>query len=85
MNTLKQKLLTNWDVIRIFRLGIGIMLLVSGVLSKDWMMGLFSLFFLYQAVTNTGCCGTASCFTNPPDKRNDNSRQIEEVEYEEIK
>jgi len=69
MSALKQKLFTNWHVIRIFRLGIGIMLLVSGIQSKDWMMGLFSFFFLYQAITDTGCCGTKSCFIPPRERK----------------
>ena len=88
MSTLKQRLLTNWDAIRIFRLGIGIMLIVSGIQSKDRMLGLFSLFFLYQAITNTGCCGTTRCSTNPSDNRNYDTvhnSHPEEVEYEEVK
>ena len=72
---------------RIMRLGIGIMLLVMGIQSRDWVMGLFSVFFLYQAVTDTGCCGTAGCNT-PRDRirvSNKDTDLTNIIEYEEIK
>ena len=83
MSTLKQRLFTNWHLMRIMRLGIGAMLLVMGVQNKDWAMGLFSIFFLYQAVTDTGCCGSQGCYTTPVAK--EKALPGEEVEYEEIK
>ena len=61
MSHIKQKLLTNWHIMRIMRTGIGVMLLVTGIYSRDWAMGLFSVFFLYQGVMNTGCCGSGNC------------------------
>ena len=87
MSTLKQRLLTNWHLTRIMRLGIGIMLLVMGIQNKDWAMGLFSVFFLYQAVTDTGCCSSQGCST--PARREAkgtvNNVPDEDIEYEEIK
>jgi len=68
MNQLKQRLFTNWHFTRIFRLGIGIMLVAAGIQSHDWMMGVVSLFFLYQAVTDIGCCGSQGCYTPRPRK-----------------
>lgn len=87
MSTLKHRLLTNWHLARIMRLGIGIMLLVMGIQNKDWAMGLFSVFFLYQALTDTGCCGSQACYTPPAVKNKGylNTGQDEDVEYEEIK
>ncbi len=85
MNSLKQRLFTNWHLVRVMRLGIGIMLIVMGVQSKDWAMGLFSIFFLYQAVTDTGCCGTQGCYAPPATRRSTNTINEQEAEYEEIK
>jgi hypothetical protein len=86
MNTLKQRLLTNWSLPRIMRLGIGTMLLVMGIQSRDWAMGLFSVFFLYQAVTDTGCCGSGACYAPPASKNKMTASEGEkEIEYEEIK
>jgi len=84
MNSLKQRLLTNWHLSRIMRTGIGVMMLVMGIQSRDWMIGAFSAFFLYQGITDTGCCGTQGCYA--PQTRNSKSAgETEAVEYEEIK
>jgi len=87
MNTLKQRLLTNWHLMRIFRAAIGMMMLVMGIQNKDWAIGLFSIFFLYQAVTDTGCCSTQGCYSPPHGAKNDTAheKQTEEVDYEEVK
>jgi hypothetical protein len=85
MNTIKQKLLTNWHLMRIFRLGIGIWMVVLAFQTYDWAVGLFGAFFLYQAVTDTGCCGAQGCYTP---KRRDSVQSIkapDEVDYEEVK
>jgi len=87
VNKLKQRLFTNWNLLRMMRLGIGITLLVMGIQSKDWAVGLFSIFFLYQAVTNTSCCGAQGCYT-PQNRETMDSvvpLQKETSEYEEIK
>jgi hypothetical protein len=83
MNSLKQKLLTNWHFMRLLRLGIGLAMLVMGIQSADWLMGVFSTFFLYQAVTDTGCCGTQGCA--PARKPSAKTVVAETVTYEEIK
>jgi hypothetical protein len=84
MDSIKQRLLTNWHLMRIIRLAIGVWLLVVGIQTHDWPVGLFSIFFLYQAVTDTGCCGTQGCYTSaskPAAKR----EGTEDIEYEEVK
>jgi len=60
MNNLKQRLVTNWHAMRIFRLGTGTMLIVAGIQNHDLAMGLLGIFFLYQAATDTGCCSDSS-------------------------
>ena len=86
MNVLKQRIFTNWHLVRIMKLGIGIMLMVAGIQNKEWAIGLFSLLFIYQAITDTGCCGTKG-YCPPSAKRNHNAAPIQnkEIEYEEIK
>jgi len=87
--TLKQRMLTNWHLGRVVRLAIGLMLLGTGIQSKDWIMGSFSLWFLYQAVTDTGCCGSGGC---APDYRSKMTKsetvamaKEEVIEFEEVK
>jgi hypothetical protein len=66
MSTLKQRVLTNWHLMRIIRLGLGIWMLVMAIQSKDIAIGLFSAFFLYTAIAGVGCCGPNGCYV--PDR-----------------
>ncbi|MEI8280438.1 MAG: hypothetical protein WCG87_11790, partial [Bacteroidota bacterium] len=54
---MKERIFNNWHLMRIVRLAIGIWMLVFGIQTSDWFVGLFSAFFIYMAVTDTGCCG----------------------------
>jgi len=68
MNTLKLRLLTNWNIMRVVRLVIGLYLLISAVQMRDWLVGTLSLLFVVMAITNTGCCGAQGCavpYKNP--------------------
>ena len=87
MSSIKQRLLTNWHFMRILRLGIGIMMAVMAIQSKDPMIGIFSVFFLYQSVTDTGCCGTQTCYM-PGNEKNIKTKLIEnngDNGYDEVK
>lgn len=84
MDSIKQRLLTNWHLMRIMRLAIGVWLLVVGIQTHDWAVGLFSVFFLYQAFTDTGCCGTQGCYTSAA-KPMVKKEGTEDIEYEEVK
>ena len=70
---------------RVMRLGLGIMMLVMGIQSKEWAIGLFSVFFLYQAITDTGCCGSTGCNTPVDRKGTVKYQDSAPIEYEEIK
>ena len=87
MNNLKERIFTNWHLMRIMRLAIGIMLIVMGFQSRDWAMWLFSLFFIFQAVTDTGCCSSAGCynFDAKQDKKSLSVVKETIIEYEEVK
>ena len=87
MSAFKDRLTTNWHLMRIMRGGIGLMMLVMGIQSKDWALGLFSSFFLYQAITDTGCCGSQGCATPKERNKINTSGPATDlpVEYEEIK
>ncbi len=85
MSTIKEKLFTNWHVMRILRLAIGVWMLVMAIQTRDWIVGVFSTFFLYQAVTDTGCCGTQACYTPIKRTKEQSPNNISDIEYEEIK
>ena len=82
MNSLKQRLLTNWDLMRVVRLTIGIWMGIEAVMRLDVFAGLFGAFFLYEAITGTGCCGARGCYTPP---LRGGSRETQDIEYEEVK
>lgn len=68
---------------RIVRLALGIWMAIIAVKNIDWIVGLGSIFFLYQAVTDTGCCNTQTCYRPPVTDRN--KKNIDEIEFEEVK
>ena len=78
----KQTLLTNWNFMRFLRLGIGIYIAVQAIETLSAFSGVVAVFFIYQAVTNTGCCGSNGCAV--PIKKS-NPDKTEEVDFEEIK
>jgi hypothetical protein len=84
MSEMKYRLLNNWHLMRILRLGIGLMIVVMAVQTKDWIPGLLGSFFLYQALADVGCCGSGGCNTDHKQPNYTAPKDIT-IEYEEIK
>jgi hypothetical protein len=78
----KETILQNWNFMRLLRLGLGIYIAVQAVETLSIFSGVVAAFFIFQAITNTGCCGSNGCAV--PTKKN-SSDKTEEVEFEEIK
>ncbi|HNP98357.1 MAG TPA: hypothetical protein PKK99_04850 [Bacteroidia bacterium] len=53
--------LSTWNFVRVLRLILGITLLVQTIQNKDLFSGVIGGFLLFQAITNTGCCGVSNC------------------------
>jgi hypothetical protein len=79
---IKQTLLTGWNFMRWLRLGLGIFIAIQAIQTHDTLSGFIAAFFLFQAVTNTGCWGVGGCAV--PINKN-NSSEIQDVVFEEIK
>jgi len=77
-----ENILTGWNFMRWLRLGLGLFVAFQAVQLHDALAGLVAAFFLFQAVTNTGCCGVGGC-SIPSSKSDDAGSR--EVDYEEIK
>lgn len=74
---IKQKLFTNWHTMRWVALSIGVFLAAVAILYKDILTGFFSAFFIFQAVTNTGCMVAQSCgVPQNADSRHENESEI---------
>jgi hypothetical protein len=71
-----------WNFMRIVRLSIGIAIGVQAIETREPISAIFSAYFLFQAVTNTGCCSTAQC--GLPVRR-EMLHKVDDVQYEEIK
>lgn len=82
MSALKQRVLTNWHLMRIIRLGLGIWMLVMAIQTKDIAIGLFSAFFIYTAIAGVGCCGPNGCYVPEGDGP---GKEAKDIDYEEIK
>ncbi|MBK7148686.1 MAG: hypothetical protein IPH78_07620 [Bacteroidetes bacterium] len=82
MNSWTQTIFTGWHFMRWTRLAIGMYAIVQAYMLHDTMIGFIGTFFLFQAVTNTGCCGAQACAV--PNKR-DSSQKGKEIQFEEIK
>jgi len=80
MNT--QTLLTGWGFMRLFRLAMGMIMAIQAFQTHDSAIGFISAFFLFQAITNTGCCGSAGCAVPVTNKKTDNA---EDISFEEIR
>lgn len=52
---MKHILFTNWHLMRIVRLVFAIFLFVQAYVTFEWFFIVFGLFFLIQAIFNTGC------------------------------
>jgi hypothetical protein len=82
IETIKQTLFAQWNLLRWIRLVAGLFLAVQSLQLHDSITGFISAIFLFQALTNTGCCGVGGCAV-PASSKNFDVNQ--EVEYEEIK
>lgn len=72
MNVIKQTLLSKWHFMRWLRLALGIFAAVQAMQVHDIFLALLSGFLLFQAFTNTGCCGAGGCVIPKP---GDNQRE----------
>ena len=66
---------------RFFRLFFGVAAAVQFIETQEIMVGLIAIFFLYQAISNTGC-GVNGCDT--PINKN-HKKNIEDINFEEVK
>ncbi|HSZ24508.1 MAG TPA: hypothetical protein VK766_02260 [Cytophagaceae bacterium] len=69
METVRQVLVTHWHFMRWLRLVVGIIILIQAFQLQSMLYGILAVFFLFQAATNSGCCGAKGCAI--PSQKND--------------
>jgi len=77
---MKQRIFSNWNFMRLVRLGLGITIIIQSFIAKDFTMGILGALFTGMPVFNVGCCGVGGCAT-PVNK---NTEITQEITYEEV-
>jgi hypothetical protein len=54
---------------RLFRLGLGIAIAIQAFRMNDLVAGFIAAIFLFQALSNTGCCRSSGCHIAPQNKQ----------------
>ncbi len=80
---MKEQLFKNWHPMRWVALIFGIGLGFNWILNTAPVSGFLSLFFLFQAITNTGCL-VGSCAPQLNSK-SDSNKNFEDIEFEELR
>ena len=75
-----KQLLSNWNFMRLMRLGLGIAITVQSALAHETTMIVIGILFTSMAVFNIGCCGVGACST--PVRKS--SQPVKDTEYEEV-
>jgi hypothetical protein len=68
-----------WNLFRIFRLGLGLLMVGQGIYIRDVFFILAGALFSIMALFNSGCCAMGSCTTPAPQKK-----ETKDISYEEI-
>lgn len=77
---MKRVIFSNWNLIRVLRLAMGIAILVQAVMAKDILFSMLGILFTAMPVFNLGCCAPGNC-TVPPSKDHSITNDIN---YEEV-
>lgn len=73
----------HWHTMRWVALSLGLFLAFMAYTHEDGLTGIFSAFFLFQAITNQGCMVSQSCAA-PLDPPN-NPQKSSETDYTEVR
>lgn len=75
-----KNLLSNWTLIRAIRLILGLIIVIQGLIQKDYLFAFLGMLFAVLAFANIGCCGTSGCNSNIHSFK----KKEKEVQYEEV-
>lgn len=78
----RETLLKGWSLMRLMRLALGILFAIQAISFHEAIAGVVSVFFLVQAISNTGCCGAEACVAP---RVGQNKNEGPDVTFEEIK
>lgn len=76
----KETIFSGWHLMRWLRLGMGLYAATVAFQLHDPFSGFIAAIFLFQAISNTGCCGANGCAA--PTSTKGSRGKIENVEFE---
>lgn len=76
---MKQVIFSNWNLIRVLRLIMGIAITVQAVMMKDVLFGIAGVLFTIMPLFNIGCA-TGNCVAPPAKEKT----VTKEIMYEEV-
>lgn len=76
-----KSILSNWNLFRFIRLGLGVFILIQGIMTGDKFSLMLGSLFTLMPVFNVGCCGAGGCSV---DYKNSTKENINEISYEEV-
>lgn len=79
---MRNKILSNWNAMRVIRLGLGIFIIVQGIQTNEWMFVVLGGIFSLMPLLNIGCGGANGCSTSPMPR---SGKQTEDITYDEVK
>lgn len=86
LNDWKQRLTRGWGLMRLFRLGLAVLVLIEAWKNAEILFGVLGGILLVQALLDVGCCGSAGCDINhPKTKETSGTTDSKDVTFEEIK
>ena len=81
MNTIKVYL-SEWDIMRIFRLVMGVVALGQAIAMRELLLGAAGSFLIFMAMANIGCCGVNGCATRPLSRT---PEKADDISFEEVR
>lgn len=91
MNTLKQRIISGWNWVRIVYLVMGLLVIVQSIAVKEWTGALLGAWFAAMGLFGLGCAA-GSCYVPNNDYKSDSKNNLITNEtdpvktgYEEIK
>ena len=80
---MRQLLTSNWNGARIFRVSLGIAVIIYAIIKHDSMMGWAGGLVLLMGISNSGCCGVGGC--SIPKTSAKSKVATEDTSFEEVK
>ena len=86
LNNLKKRLTQDWNLMRIIRAGLAVLVLVEAWKSAQIIFAVLGSVLLGQVLMNVGCCGSGGCEISHDQKEpKSDEAKLKDVTFKEIK